>query len=252
MGPKWLNWIVLMLSVSMVLVPAYRWYASARAYRSMPLALGVQTLKYTWAGYNKKYLRSALGGVVMLLGLLGLFGWQLPITMGIVISSLVLSAVIGLSIPPAVLLLGSSKSATALLWDELEKALYPLRVVALIDPQDAHWTVQRNIAFDNLRTKKQNHWRSIVHPLMDLSLLVVVDARVASPAVVEECIRVMQSPDRARRAIFVQADNHDRPAIDAISFDYPQPQGIDEALGLLRFVSVNNVLSIVRQSLGRW
>jgi hypothetical protein len=247
MGPAWFNWIILALSVSMVLVPVHRWYAAALAYRSVPVALGIQMLKYSWAGYNKKYLGASLriGALFVLLAIV--LGSRLPPTLTILISSLVLGPIISLSIPPAVLLLGSSSTGTARLMEEIDEAIYPLRVVALIDPQGAHWTVRQNIAFDNLRTKRQDLWRSVVHPLMDSSLLVVVDARVASPAVVEECIRVAKSPNRVGRSLFVQGENQERPAIDAISFDYPQPAGVSEVLGSLVFVSVSGVPSLVRR-----
>lgn len=247
MVPEWLNWIFIALSVLMVLVPAYRWYAAARAYRSIPVALGIQMLKYSLAGHNKKYLMASvrIGALFALLAIA--LGSRLPTPFAIVISSLVLAPIINLTIPPAVLLLGSSSAGTARLMEEIDQAIYPLRVVALIDPQGAHWTVRLNVAFDNLRTKRQDRWRSVVHPLMDSSLLVVVDARVASPAVVEECIRVARSPERACRSLFVQGENQERPAIDAISFEYPEPAGFHEALESIRFVSVSSVPNLVRR-----
>jgi hypothetical protein len=57
---------------------------------------------------------------------------------------------------------------------------------------------------------------------MESALLVVIDTRVASPAVVEECIRAAQSENRVGRSLFVAGENGLRPAIDAISFDYPE------------------------------
>src|SRR6266508_3104398 len=140
MALEWWDWPFLMLGVSCALVAAYRWYAAARVYTGVPLLMAGRMLRYTCLGHNRKYLRAAVR-INLFLSLMALIGFRFPGLAIIIVTSLILCAVIGFSIPPVLLLLGSSKTETALLMEDLNQVLYPLRVVALLDPHDAHWTV---------------------------------------------------------------------------------------------------------------
>jgi len=111
------------------------------------------------------------------------------------------------ALPPAVVLLGSSRNETFELRYALERALHPYRVVCLLKPELAdrtqHGRFKRTLfEWDNLWSIDSAGWREIAYPLMDIASFIVVDARIATEGVTEEAGRIARGP-LLRKTLFV-------------------------------------------------
>src|SRR5262249_25176254 len=72
-----------------------------------------------------------------------------------------------------------------------------------------HW---RHFAADNLRILSRHDWRDVVWRIAGFVPIIVMDTRLASPAVVEEARHVIQVPLRDK-TLFVVADDGNAPAL---------------------------------------
>lgn len=160
----------------------------------------------------------------------------LPPTLFIMLGA---SAVSTLSVPPAVLLLASSTNTNAQLVFDAGLAVFPLRVVHLIQPKpiDSDFISDEIFALDTLRTISDSAWQSVVHPLMDSVPIVVVDTRTTSPAIVVEIARML-NPARRRKAVFIVDHDGSRPAMDAVVGPNCQPA--------VQYVAVDKVALLLR------
>ena len=116
-------------------------------------------------------------------------------------------------LPPVALLLAGSNPQTGRLLREVRQALFPLRVVVLLDPGRIRqsWT-QRWGDQDNLRTSDGAVWKSVVHHLIAMARVVVLDTREASDPVRYETL-LMLEPGRIRKAVFLGADDGTYPSL---------------------------------------
>lgn len=121
--------------------------------------------------------------------------------------------------PPSVLLLGSSRWECVRLFNLIERGIYPYRIVVLLEPSltgplrhsRSHWI---HFEVDNLRIVGRHSWRDVVAHVSASVPLVVLDTRLASPAVVEETRRMLEEPFRTK-ALFVVADDGSSPSVAA-------------------------------------
>jgi hypothetical protein len=120
--------------------------------------------------------------------------------------------------PPFVLVLGVSAGRTGRVLGNVSAAMYPFRVVALLDTTLSGTTGGVG-AFspltDNLRTVSPDRWRSVVDSLADLVSIIVIDARTESELVVYEVGEMLRRPDRLRRTVFVVGSNGEAAALEA-------------------------------------
>jgi len=94
---------------------------------------------------------------------------------------------------------------------ELQDAVYPLRVAALLDLRaTGSWTSRLQQSADNLRTQSDTNWQEIVTRLIDTAPLIIVDSRVFSSHLLQETVVLLQRPDAVRRAIFLISKKRER------------------------------------------
>ena len=126
-------------------------------------------------------------------------------------------------LPPTAIVLASSAPSTGSgrLLDITAKSLFPFRVVSLLDGKRLSSAMFAS-RLDNLRTIGRQGWRQSVHCLVDITRLVIVDARSSTPPVCEE-ILYMLHPERVRKAIFVIADDGSAPGLEAVGVGLKRP-----------------------------
>lgn len=117
-------------------------------------------------------------------------------------------------LPPSVLFLAASRPDQRSLAINLVRAFRPYRVVYLLsDDRSVGIYDHEDFTHNNLRTPDEVDWRSVVHPLMDIVPTVAIDARVVSPAVVEE-IQRMVANGNIGKCVFIVGPSGTCPAID--------------------------------------
>ena len=235
------------IAVSGVLVATLMWaaqqaLATVRLYKRTPLIDAMCTLRYTLRGKNAWIAFLPILSVIV-------FGVVLPLR-DVYYPKIVLLPVILFhlytfalhAMPPSVLLLGSSRWETVRLFNLIERGIYPYRVVVLLEPSLTeplrhsrfHW---EHFEADNLRIIGPHSWRDVVHRTSARVPLVVLDTRLASPAVVEETRWMLEEPFRTK-ALFVVADDGSAPSVVAA-----RP---DTSLSDLRTVRVTEVVSALK------
>ena len=121
--------------------------------------------------------------------------------------------------PPAILHLGTSGPESVDLRHWLARAVSPYRVVVLFDDSVSgsgfRAEIQRPVLKrDNYRTL-YGDWRALVHSFMDMVPFIVVDCRIASPAVVDEVRWLLGRTDLLRKALFIVGPSGQAPAWEA-------------------------------------
>ena len=99
---------------------------------------------------------------------------------------------------------------------------------------------------DNLRLLGPHSWRDVVHRISGSVPIVVLDTRLASPAVVEETERMIQEPFRDK-TLFVVADDGSAPSITAtghqISLNELRTARLRDVVGMLRNMGLSKTTS---------
>ncbi len=196
------------------------WHVTNKLYGRFPLAQSMRMLRYTARTVHAYYLYGPLAA------LLPVAGWYLynrtVFPWSTIAAVLLYQAYIWAyqSTPPSVLLLGTSRPESIDLRERLERMLHPYRVVVLFDSSVvaplSRTDFQRNLLeWDNLRTSGRSDWRTIVHPLMDSAPVLVVDTRIASPAVVEETTRILGRHDLVAKTLFLTEPSGDSSSMEA-------------------------------------
>lgn len=117
------------------------------------------------------------------------------------------------TLPPTAIVLANSSEASGSLLEMVAQHLIPLRVVSLLNGTQLgpHMFVSQD---NNFRTIGGESWRPTVHELVEITPLVFVDARSATPPVCDE-IRHMAVPQRVGKAVFVIKDDGTAPGLEA-------------------------------------
>jgi hypothetical protein len=118
--------------------------------------------------------------------------------------------------PPCVLVLGASSPPTGRALALVSSALFPFRVVALLDHRKTGYILGSfSPLTDNLRTESDSHWRTTVDHLADHVPLIVLDARTDTPIVVSEVRQILGQPSRLHRTAFIVGAEGEAPALRA-------------------------------------
>ena len=123
-----------------------------------------------------------------------------------------------LLLPPVAIVLANSSRASGQLLEAVSRCLFPYRVVSLLDGEHLGPTMFAS-PHDNLRTLLGNSWRGTVHRLVDISPIVIVDARSATPPLCEE-IGYMLDRSRVGKAVFVVNADGSAPGLEASRTDW--------------------------------
>lgn len=130
------------------------------------------------------------------------------------------------SLPPAVLVLGSSRAATVRLHASISRSIAPLRAVSMLSIDGPTVGDELPPRRDCLRTIWQDDWLEMVRQLSALAPIIVLDGRHASEPTRQE-LRALDDAGRRSACILVRNDDGTAPLLD--------PQ---EAIGPARFLSV--------------
>ena len=120
------------------------------------------------------------------------------------------------TIPTAILFLGRSLPETNhLLWD-LRKKVYPVRVASLLDGavMSKGWFIRRLNDESNVRVANSEEWLEVVTRLSKITIILVLDCRHISDAVMQE-IKVLRQPEFSTKTFVIVGDNGQAEAIDA-------------------------------------
>ena len=243
MSAMWIS-----IAASIVLVIALSWavqqaLATVRLYKLTPIADAMRTLRYTLRGRNAWIVLLPIVSILVFCVVLPVRQHDYPKIYLLPVILLHLNAIALYATPPSVLLLGSSRWESVRLFNLIERGIYPYRVVVLLEPSQTeplrhsshHWL---HFETDNLRILGPHSWRDVVHRISASVPIVVLDTRLASPAVVEETRHMMEEPLR-HKTIFVVADDGSAPSVVAA-----QP---NNCLSKLRTVRLYEVVGELRE-----
>lgn len=200
--------------LSVLGISLYFWWATIKLYKNIPWKLVQQMIQLT--------LRTArsfrfVAGVFGILGALAgvLFPEYFPPLPFIGLFTLGMAAILNACLPPAVLVLTSSKPAGADLVYRASEAIAPLQLVHLLDGLHLGIEHSEPIHDSGMRTLDSEVWEHIVWQLMKTVPIVVIDTRFATPALIQET-KMMLSPFLRDKAIFVVWANKESPSLTAV------------------------------------
>lgn len=199
----------------------YKWYVTSRLYGGVPLRLSWHVIRWTLWTKNARRLFAPWGGCILVAAVARLT----DLGSGPIIAAPCILAgiyfVSELSLPPSVLVLGSSNWQMIRLVLNIHRGIFPYRPMVLLDPAAA--TNARssrleydNFEYDNLRIIVPHDWQEVVFALAEAVPLIVLDTRTPSPAVVEEVRRILGSNLR-NKTIFLVHNDGTSPAVKAVS-----------------------------------
>lgn len=203
--------------VSVGIAPAFilslqRLSLTNRLYGSIPVEMRISILLFGLRSRNIGLLGIVLGAPVVVFGIIyPLRSLVVPVPMLVAGALTACYLVTYLSTPPAVLLLGSSGFGSAYLISIINRGVYPYRCVALLDPvQSEAWRLPSadGVLFNlgNIRILGGHDWKKVVCRLVRMVPFIVVDTRIASPAVVDETLEISEEKFRGKVVLVVQED----------------------------------------------
>jgi len=145
--------------------------------------------------------------------------------------------------PPTILLLGCSSQQLNNTHMDLKISMNGLRVVSLVDATKAESaSVFSFLLGDSLRTT-DNKWQEVVHQLMEIVPIIVIDTRIASPAIIYEASYVMRT-GLIYKTVFLSESNGESPVLDSLiskgvslSPELAKPLPIFDVIRLLVFAT---------------
>ncbi len=237
----WIGWMIALL----LLAPHARsWWRTYVLLGGIDIALIRQTL-YLCRFTGNLYILIIVLAQIGFLIYIPLFGFQIPSGAMALMVCVSLVPLLRLCLPPAILFLAGSGDRANALFFQLHLSVTPLRVVALLDPQQMG-TVGRMLRLDLMRTSNDNTWKSMVHRLIDIAPMFVIDTVHRTGPVCYE-VFLMITPERAGRTIFISDDEGVCPSlleegIDPSEHAIPVVQKDDMVEAVHRLLYVLNTL----------
>ena len=109
------------------------------------------------------------------------------------------------SLPPALIMLGSSSPAVTRALHDFRAALAPLRVVSLLDADEAGPSHDPN-RLDNFRTTEDADWIAVFAAMRGAACVILLDARVDTPSLRYEAQAIVASNSGGQDIIVVKQD----------------------------------------------
>lgn len=256
-SPTWAksaSWISIAASVALVmpmLTAAHQALVTIRLYRCVPLADGIRTLHYTLRTRNGWVVLLPIMSVLVFGCIIPLRGISYPYVILLPVVLLHLNILTLYATPPSVLLLASSRWESVRLFNLIERGIFPYRVVVLLEPsQTTPWRHSAHhflhFEVDNLRILGPHNWRDVVDRMAERVPIIVLDTRLASPAVVEETCQIIQKPFRDK-TLFVVAEDGSAPAIAATGSAISLPEyrfaRLGDVVGALKDLGLSETTS---------
>jgi len=197
----------------------YKWYVTARLYGGVPVRLSWRVFRWTLWTKNARSLYAPWVGCLLVAAV----AWFTDLgSVPLLAAPLILIGVYSiseLSLPPSVLVLGSSNWEMIRLVLNIHRGIFPYRPVVLLDPMAASrarssFIEYDNFEYDNLRITVPHDWRQVVFAMAETVPLIVLDTRIPSPAVVEEVRRILGG-NLKHKTVFVVNNDGTSPAVEA-------------------------------------
>ncbi len=219
-----IEWLLYGFAGGALLYAATGWFAMRRRLSGQFLLAVGQMFRMLLNAKQAQLLAAMAAAAV--LAVVGATMWPVPApAVAVAIVAACLAACLRAIQPPAVLFLTASSPATARLLILVNRAIRPLRAVALLDHARMSTWQRWNSFNDNLRTTDDARlggvWKNIVYRLIDMATLVVIDTRGETDPVRVETF-VMLDPQRVSKAIFITGPEGNCPALERLGID---PQG---------------------------
>ncbi len=209
------GWLATIYYSLCVLCYAHAWVVTRLLYRKIPWRQACAMLFLVARSRIHYYLWYPIVSVVILIAF-SVAGIHYPLMFTVSLFIFWAHILCYQVLPPSVLLLGTSRNKTLALRHNLERGLYPYRVVVLLEPvaavsaTDSLFT-RTLFEWDNLRTSAGS-WRSSVFGLIGMVPTIVIDARVSTKGVVEEIHRVV-CLGLLDKTLFVANEEGEAPAL---------------------------------------
>ncbi len=232
-------WIQYLLTGLFLAPCIIQWRLTVRLYGELPLRFVLPNVRQILRTKKAFLLIAAALAPFEVLGGACLPEWFPPLppwfaTLGILVASY-------LATPPAVLLLASSRKANIGMIFDADMATAPMSLVHLIEPDSESLAASDIdfVRFNSRRTVKDDRWRDAVDVYMDMVPIIVIDTRIASPAIVHETKNLLAS-ERRRKTLFIVGENKEQPALEAAA-------GEDARLLSFVKISVDDLGTILRK-----
>jgi len=217
----WISMFASALLTLPLLAAVQQIQATIRLYKRVPLVDAVWMLRYTVNGRNALILLLPLVSVGIFCLVLAFRHIEYPKAVLLPVLLLHMNALFLYGTPPSVLLLGSSRWESIRLFNLVERGVYPYRVVVLLEPSRTqphrhsprHWL---HFEVDNLRILGPHSWRDVVHRISATVPVVVLDTRLASPAVCEETEHILSESLLLKKTLLVVNEDRTAPSVVAI------------------------------------
>jgi hypothetical protein len=217
---EWAGYAACLYFAACLMWDIHAWIVTVLLYGRFPLVEMLSMISFLLHSRIQYYLWAPLVPFAGMIGFHLINGSVFPISFVVSLALFWTHLLTYQFMPPSLLLLGTSRPACVSLRHCLERALYPYRVGALLDPGAADPKTQslftRNLLeWDNLRTSDEK-WRSVVHPLMGFVPAIVLDTRVPTSGVKEETQHIL-AMSLSSKTFFLANTNMETPALDTIS-----------------------------------
>ena len=226
------------------------WYVTADFYKKLHWSFPWKMLAFVAKSKIAYYLYLPLSPLLIIAVWYFILGFTFPISVIFAVVLFQLMIYTYQAIPPSVLFLGTSRKETIDFREYLERSLHPYRVVVLLDASvaetESYTAFQHNIlAWDNIRTRLDEDWRKVVNPLMEMVPIIVIDTRIASPAVVEETERALTL--FVQKTVFVTNQYNRSPSIEATGMQLPEKEihysRLEQLVPLLKTLGLTKIVS---------
>lgn len=224
-------------SVIRIAATVHVWVNSLRllgpsAIKAAPTMLRLGRLSAVGQGWRTSRL-FALFTLVLIVAWL-ILDIELALFVGIYTASVVFLDLVGSARIVGVLFLSRSSRANLVFQAELKEAALGLRVVSCLDQKlTPGWRITRVLGANIYRTSDSAEWVGLVQELMDLTQIIILDARQCSPALIVET-GLAATPGRRRKVLVLTEDDGTAPVLeefardsdDALVRDLPRLTGI--------------------------
>jgi hypothetical protein len=224
-SPVLVWWVALfasLIAAQWLMTVINRWRETVTLYGRFPLRESLQILRLTF--WRQRFTHVAPG---ILLGVLLATPVDFPVIAYAPLIIGQIGMIISVCLPPAVLLLASSRWESVRLFNLLDRGVRPYRVVVFFEPaavQRSRHSATTWLGFTeaNLHLSNRQDWYFEVFQLTDSVPLIIVDTRAISPAVVAEVQRLIGN-HLIQKTLFLVNDDNSSPIIDAADLDVRMP-----------------------------
>lgn len=201
-----------LVSITVVLWASSLWLMGPAAMKGAPTMLRLGRLSRVRQGW-RNFSTFTLATLV-LVGLAMIFDAGMLIFIAIYTACMALSDFVGSARIAGVVFLSRSSQPSLRFQVELKEAALGLRVVSLLDLDvEPDRELTRVLRWNVYRTSESAEWTELIQELMNLAQIIVLDARVSSPAVLRETEFAL-TPARRDKVLILTGEDGCAPVLD--------------------------------------